>query len=100
MSQLETLGSAKARRATNVAMVQQGPNPAQNAEVLIDMAVEEEILPRNSEEDDDDLIDDELIDYNEDGTAAAVEAAAKADRLKNLRETFASQGKEYRTLLM
>jgi hypothetical protein len=64
------------------------------------MAVEEEILPRNSEEgDDDDLIDDELIDYNEDGTADAVEAAAKADRVKNLRELFASQGKEYRTLL-
>ena len=51
------------------------------------------------DEDDDGLIDEELIDYNEDGTAAAVEAAAQADRVKNLREKFASQGKEYRTLL-
>jgi hypothetical protein len=89
MSQLEVLGSARARRATDVAMGQQGPNPAGNAETIVDMAVEEEILPRNSEENDDDLIEEELIDYNEDGTAAAVEAAAKADRLKNLREKFA-----------
>ena len=93
MSQLETLGSAKARRATKVATGQQGPNPAGNAETTTDMEVEEDSLPRNSEEDND-LITDELIDYNEDGTAAAVEAAAKADRLKNLREKFASQGKE------
>jgi hypothetical protein len=99
MSQLEVLGSARAKKATTVAMVQQGLNPAQNAETLIDMAVEEEILPRNSEEDDDGFIDEELIDYNEDGTAAAVEAAAKVDRSKDLREMFASQGKAYRTLL-
>jgi hypothetical protein len=61
----------------------------------------EEGLPRNSQEgitfDDED--DVELIDYNEDGTAAAVEAAAKEDRLKNLRELFATKGKEYRALL-
>jgi hypothetical protein len=99
MSQLEVLGTAKARKATNVAMVQQGPNPAHNAETITDMVVEEELLPRNCEEGDDDLIDEELIDYNEDGTADAVEAAAKVDRVKNLREMFASKGKEYRTLL-
>jgi hypothetical protein len=100
MSQLEVLGSAKARKATTVARVQFEPDPAHNnAETTTDMVVEEEGLPRNSEEGDDDLIDEELIDYNEDGTADAVEAAAKADRVKNLRETFASQGKEYRTLL-
>ena len=100
MSQLEVLGSARARKATTVAMVQQGSNPARDAETRVDMEVD-----KNSEEDtivdedDDDLTDGELIDYTEDGTAAAVEAAAKADRLKNLREKFASQGKEYRTLL-
>ena len=99
MSQLEILGSAKARRATNVATGQQGPNPAGNAETTTDMEVEEDSLPRNSEEGDNDLITDELIDYNEDGTAAAVNAAAKADKVKNLREMFASKGKEYRTLL-
>ena len=72
-----------------------------DAETTVDMTVD-----KNGEEDtivdeidDDGLIDEELIDYNEDGTAAAVEAAAKADRVKNLREMFASQGKEYRTLL-
>ncbi len=101
MSQLEVLGSAKARKATNVAMVQQGPNPARDAETIVDMEVdnngEEDTI--EDQNDDEGLIDEELIDYNEDGTAAAVEAAAKADRVKNLRETFASQGKEYRTLL-
>jgi hypothetical protein len=101
MSQLEVLGSARARNATDVATGQQGPNPAGDAETIVDMEVdnngeEDTIVDDN---DDDDLIDDELIDYNEDGTAAAVEAAAKVDRLKNLREKFASQGKEYRTLL-
>jgi hypothetical protein len=50
--------------------------------------------PANDEED-----GEEIIDYNEDGTAAAVEAAAKEDRLKNLRKLFATNGKEYRTLL-
>ncbi len=59
------------------------------------MEVDKDGVEDNIEDDD----DDDLIDYNEDGTAAAVEAAAKADRLKNLREKFASQGKEYRTLL-
>ena len=92
MSQFEVLGSARARNATNVAMGQQGPNPAGDAETIVDMEVDndgvEDIIV--DENDDDDLIDDELIDYNEDGTAAAVEAAAKADRLKNLREKFAS----------
>jgi hypothetical protein len=101
MSQLEVLGSAKARKATNVAMVQQGPNPARDAETIVDMAVdnngEEDTI--EDQNDDEGLINEELIDYNEDGTAAAVEAAAKADRVKNLRELFASQGKEYRTLL-
>ena len=101
MSTLETLGSARARNATNVATGQQGPNPAGDAETIVDMEVdnngeEDTIVDDN---DDDDLIDDELIDYNEDGTVAAVEAAAKVGRLKNLREKFASQGKEYRTLL-
>jgi hypothetical protein len=52
MSQLEVLGSAKARKATNVARVQFEPDPAHNAETTSDMTVEEEILPRNSEEDD------------------------------------------------
>jgi hypothetical protein len=64
MSHLEVLGSASARKATNVAMGQQGPNPAGDAVTIVDMVVEEEILPRNSEEDDDELIDEELIDYN------------------------------------
>ncbi len=95
MSQLEVLGSARARNATTVAMVQQGPNPASDAGPIVDMEVD-----KNGEEDtivdgdDDSLIEEDLIDYNEDGTAAAVEAAAKADRLKNLREMFASKGKE------
>jgi hypothetical protein len=43
--------------------------------------------------------DGDLIDYNEDGTAAAIEAAAKGNRLKNLREIFAEKGKEYRVFL-
>ena len=46
MSQLETLGSAKARRATNVATGQQGPNPARDAGAIIDMNVD-----KNGEED-------------------------------------------------
>ena len=100
MSQLEVLGSARARNATNVATGQQGPNPAGDAETIVDMEVDNDgVEDAIVNEDDDDLIDEELIDYNEDGTAAAVKAAAKADRLKNLREKFASQGKEYRTLL-
>jgi hypothetical protein len=107
MSQLEVLGSARARNATNVAMVQQGPNPARDAETVVDMEVDKNDGEDTTQEedtivddnDDDGLIEEDLIDYNEDGTAAAVEAAAKADRLKNLREMFASQGKEYRTLL-
>ena len=62
MSTLETLGSAKARRAANAAMVQQGPNPAGNA-AIVDMEVdndgEEDTIV---DEDDDGLIDEELID--------------------------------------
>ena len=95
MSTLETLGSARARNATNVATGQQGPNPAGDAEPTVDMEVDNDGVEDIIEDDDDDdgLIDEELIDYNEDGTATAVEAAAKADRLKNLREKFASQGR-------
>jgi hypothetical protein len=40
MSQLEVLGPARAKRATNVAMVQQGPNPAGDAETIVDMEVD------------------------------------------------------------
>jgi hypothetical protein len=101
MSPLEVLGPASAKNATNVAIGQQGPNSAGDAEAIVDMEVDNDGVEDTTVDgnDDDDLIDEELIDYNEDGTAAAVEAAAKADRLKNLRENFASQGKEYRTLL-
>jgi hypothetical protein len=101
MSNLEVLGSARARKATTVAMVQLEPNPAHEARSNVDIEVDktiEEDLPID-EEDDDGLIDEDLVDYNEDGTADAVAAAAKADRLKNLRELFATKGKEYRTLL-
>ena len=96
MSTLETLGSARARNATNVATGQQGPNPAGDAEPIVDLEVDNDGVEDTIVDDDD---DEDLIDYNEDGTTAAVEAAAKADRLKNLRKKFASQGKEYRTLL-
>ncbi len=46
MSQLEVLGSARARNETTVAMVQQGPNPARDAGAIIDMNVD-----KNGEED-------------------------------------------------
>jgi hypothetical protein len=66
MSQLEVLGSARARNATTVAMVQQGPNPARDAGAITDMDVdkngeEDTIVDEN---DDDGLIEEELIDYN------------------------------------
>jgi hypothetical protein len=43
--------------------------------------------------------DDELVDYNEDGTAAAADANLKAAYLNDLREVFANKGKEYRAFL-
>jgi hypothetical protein len=55
----------------------------------VDKNSEEDTI--QDEDDDDGLIEEELIDYNEDGTLDAVAAAAKADRLKNLREIFAAQ---------
>jgi hypothetical protein len=42
MSILETLGSARARNATNVATGQQGPNPAGDAEPIVDMEVDDD----------------------------------------------------------
>ncbi len=96
MYDMQVLGTVRANNATSVAMVQQELNPAHDAESNVDMEVD-----RNSEEDPttEEKDGEELIDYNEDGTAAAVEAAAKEGRLKNLREIFATKGKEYRTLL-
>jgi hypothetical protein len=69
MSQLEVLGSARARNATTVGMVQQGPNPARDAGTIVDMEVdkndeEDTIVDEN---DDDSLLEEDLIDYNEDG---------------------------------
>jgi hypothetical protein len=43
--------------------------------------------------------DDTLIDYNEEDTTTATEAATKAAYLKDLRELFADKGKEYRAFL-
>jgi hypothetical protein len=79
-------------------MVQGEPNPASDADA--ETSVDMEIDKNNADGVTTDEEDGELVDsYNEDGTAAATEAAAKEDRLKNLRELFAGKGKEYRAFL-
>jgi hypothetical protein len=85
------LGTVVTSGTVTANMVQEEPNSAREAETSVDME-----LDKNSEEG---ITTDEygdLVDYNEDGTAAAVEAAAKEDRLKDLRELFVTKGKEYR----
>jgi hypothetical protein len=96
MSNMQALGTVSASGTTTAAMVQQELNPANNAETRVDMEVDENSND-NANTDEEDGV--EPINYNEDGTAAAVEAAAKEDRLKSLRELFATKGKEYRSLL-
>jgi hypothetical protein len=43
MSELQVLGSARARNATTVAMVQLGPNPAHDAGSNVDMEVDKTV---------------------------------------------------------
>jgi hypothetical protein len=92
ISNLEVLGTVVTSGTATAIMVQDEPNSARGAETDVDMEVD-----KHSEEG---QVDDEnLVDYNEDGTAVAAEAATKAAYLNDLREMFANKGKEYRAFL-
>ncbi len=103
MSNLQVLGSMATSGTATANRVREEPNPAPGAETIVDMDVDGDGLPRNSEEgttDEEGQVDDDnLIDYNEDGTADATDANLKAAYLNNLREMFANKGKEYRAFL-
>ncbi len=105
MSAMQVLGTVVTSGTATANTVRGEPNSARNAERNLDMEIDEDSLPRNSEEgittdeEDGQVNDDTLIDYNEDDTAAAAEAANKAAYLNDLRELFTNRGKEYRAFL-
>jgi hypothetical protein len=103
MSNLQVLGSMATSGTATANRVREEPNPTRDAETIVDMDVDEEGLPRNSEkgttDEEGQVDDDNLIDYNEDGTADAADANLKAAYLNDLREMFANKGKEYRAFL-
>jgi hypothetical protein len=100
MFAMQVLGTVATSGTATANMVRGEPNPASEAETNVDMDVDEDDLPRNSEEGiATEEEDGELVDFNEDGTAAAAEAAIKLAYLNDLREMFANKGKEYRAFL-
>jgi hypothetical protein len=89
MSNMHTLGVVNTSGATTASRAQEEPNSASDAETNVDMEIDK------IDEVGQIYDDDTLIDYNEDGTAAATEEA----RRKGLREDFAETGKAYRAFL-
>jgi hypothetical protein len=85
MSNLQVLGTVVTSGTATVTMVQQEPIPARDVETSVDMEVDkidEDVTTPDEEEGQ--VNDDTLIDYNEEGTTTASEAATKAAYLKDL----------------
>jgi hypothetical protein len=81
-------------------MVQEEPNSAIDAETIVNMEVDKDsdegII---TDEEEGQVNDDILIDYDEEGTTTATEAAIKAAYLNDLRELFADREKQCRAFI-
>jgi hypothetical protein len=74
MSSMHTLGVVAPNGTATVAMVQEEPNSARDADANVNMEVDKNSDEGiTTDEEEGQLNDDELVDYNEDGTAAAAE---------------------------